>query len=223
MSRSSRLKALKSKITAVKIPVAPSGRDPRTTAQIILGLLLVANIGMAIVAFRPWAETPAQLARSLVNLRKDSIQNKAKIEDLKVKVARAEKARQEGDQFIEKYFLGRRTAASTLATEVNTMAKASGIKPKEHSMAFEEVEGSDTIAMMTITANYEGTYADLIQYVNRIDRSTRLFIIESLAASPQQGGQGVLNINMKLNLFVRVDGIIPQEIAQSTPAGGQKQ
>jgi hypothetical protein len=67
------------------------------------------------------------------------------------------------------------------------------------------VEGSDTLSMLTITANYEGAYADLLHFVHEVDRSPRLLIIESLNAAPLQGG-GQLSVSIKLESFVREDG-----------------
>jgi Tfp pilus assembly protein PilO len=208
MPKSSKLNALKSKIAAVNIP-KPAARDPRATARIVLGILIAANAAAALLVYRPWADSPEEHQQQLIAARQKAIQTRARIEQLKVLVKKSEQAVKEGDSFMSTYFLGRRTAASTLVSELSTMAKASGITPKEHSFAFDAVEGSDTLAMMTITGNYEGNYGDLIQYINRIDRSPRFFIIESLAATPQQGGKGILNINMKINIFVRDDSMLP--------------
>ncbi|MCC6363876.1 MAG: hypothetical protein IT165_10150 [Bryobacterales bacterium] len=208
MPKSSKLNALKSKIAAVNIP-KPAERDPRAAARIVLGILIAANAAVALLVYRPWAASPQELQQQLITARQKAIQTRARIEQLKVLVRKSEQAVKEGESFMNTYFLGRRTAASTLVSELSTMAKASGITPKEHSFAFDAVEGSDTLAMMTITGNYEGNYGDLIQYINRIDRSQRFFIIESLAATPQQGGKGILNINMKINIFVRDDSMLP--------------
>ena len=49
------------------------------------------------------------------------------------------------------------------------------------------IEGSDTLSMMTITASYEGTYQDLMNFVHQVDQSPGLMIIESLNAAPQSG------------------------------------
>jgi type IV pilus assembly protein PilO len=209
MPRSSKIKAsfgaIKGKLSGAGIAKS-TVRDPRVTARVILGILLVANLVAALFAFRPWEDSPEQLEIKLAELKKQQLQRKMQIDRLTVLAAKSEKANKEGEQFLSKYFLSRRTASSTLVNELITMSKASGIKPKEHSFAFEPIEGSDDLSMMTITANYEGTYADLIQYVNRLDRSQRFFIIESMTAAPQQGGQGVLNINIKVNVFVREEG-----------------
>ena len=49
---------------------------------------------------------------------------------------------------------------------------------------------------MVITSEYEGTYPELLRFVNLIHRSPRLLIIETLRATPQQGSAGVLNIGL---------------------------
>ena len=66
---------------------------------------------------------------------------------------------------------------------------------------------------MTITANYEGTYANLMRFVHAIDRSPRMLIIEGLNAAPQQGNQN-LAISMKIDAFVREDGSAPEAPAE---------
>jgi len=80
------------------------------------------------------------------------------------------------------------------------------MKERGRAQAIEFVDGSDSLAMMTITADYEGTYANLMKFVREIDRSPRLLIIESLNAAPQQG-TNILAVSMKINAFVREDGL----------------
>jgi hypothetical protein len=79
------------------------------------------------------------------------------------------------------------------------------------------VEGSDTLTKATMVANYEGTYADLIHFLNLVDRSQRLLIIESLAATPQPQGL-VLTTTMKFNAFVREGGNAPDEVSEEEMA-----
>lgn len=213
------LNAIKDKLATAKpkLPTPSLGRDPRSLPRAILGVLAVASIAAAVIAFRPWAESAEQLEKQTVDLRKQQVARKTQIDRLKILAAKSEKARNEGDKFLSNYFLGRRSAASTLVSELNAMAKAAGVKPKEHAFAFEPIEGSDTLAMGTISANYEGSYADLIKYVNQIDRSPRFFIVESMGASPQQGNAGVLNIQMKVTVFVRDDENIQRAAAAPQP------
>jgi type IV pilus assembly protein PilO len=117
-----------------------------------------------------------------------------------------EVGRVEGDQFLDEYFLQTRSAYSALISELLAASAQANIQSKEHAYVTEPIEGSDSLSMMTITGNYEGTYADLMHFVNAIDRSQRLVVIESLNAAPQQGSPR-LAFNMKLHAFVRADGV----------------
>ena len=56
------------------------------------------------------------------------------------------------------------------------------------------IEGSDDLSMMTISINFEGSFAQLVKFVNLLDRSPRFLIIESMQVSPQPKGD-VLNAN----------------------------
>ena len=78
-----------------------------------------------------------------------------------------------------------------LLTELGNAAAGSKIKEKERSVSVEPIDGSDTLSMMSIVANYEGTYADLLHFVHEIDRSSSLMIIESLNAAPQAGSNNL--------------------------------
>src|SRR5262249_31442316 len=115
-----------------------------------------------------------------------------------------DKGAAEGDEFLSDYFLSKRTAFSTVLSDLDTAAKQSQIHPRDNAYGLEPVEGSDNLNMMSITAAFEGKYADLMKFVHAIDQSPRLLIIESLSAAPQQNSD-TLSVSMKLNTFVRED------------------
>lgn len=183
-------------------PGAGKWRQPRLLARAALGVLLAADLIVAAVLFKPWAGTAEDLERQVVSLRQQVRERQAALEKLRHVVRNLQSARLAGDEFLGKYFLDRRTASSAIVSELLTTAERAGVKQREANYLFEPVEGSDSISMMTVTANYEGTFADLMHFLNLLDRSPRFLILDSLQAAPQQSGM-LLNINMKLNCFVR--------------------
>jgi hypothetical protein len=187
---------------------------PRNTSgifQLLLVVFLVLNLVAAFFIWRPLGGSPAELEQQMVDLRAQALQRRLILERTRQNVSKVETGRTQGDGFMQSYFLGERTAYSNILGELVQSATQSKIKPKEHAFSLEPIEGSDDLAMMTITGTYEGTYADLMQFINRLDRSPGLVIIESLNATPQQGGAGLLNVNMKLDAFVRQDSV-PQNV-----------
>lgn len=181
-----------------KIPV----RDPRVAVRAVLGVLLAANLAAAVMAFKPFGGSADDLRRHRAELDRQLTQLQAHVAASRQLVAKVEKGRKEGDAFLTQYVTDRRTTYSTIFEELDRTAQQAGIKPKDQNVELNPIEGSDTLEMMSITAGYEGSYANLEKFISLLDRSPRFLIIESLTATPQQGGQ-VLNVNLKLDTFVK--------------------
>ena len=185
------------------LPRGSAGRIP--AVRIAIGTLVAANLAAAWFVFNPPGGSLEDLESQIVATRLQIMARQSSIARLHRSIDKTDQARLAGDAFLSQYFLPRRHAYSRLEVELSEAATAAGIKDKGRSYSYEQVEGSDTLGMLTITANYEGTYADLILFLNRIDRAKRLLILESLQAQPLQGTP-LLAMNMKLNAFFRFDG-----------------
>ena len=180
-------------------------KTPQMAMRILLGVLLAANLVLAVIVFKPFGGSRLDMENQLIGLQAQVKQRQANLQHIRMLATKVEKGRTEGDSFIGDAFLARRTAYSTLLSELVSMAKSTGIRPKEFSYIYQPIEGSDDLAMLTISGNYEGTYADLVHLLNLIDRSPRFMILEYLQAAPQPS-TGVLMVNLKINTFVRDDG-----------------
>jgi Tfp pilus assembly protein PilO len=173
--------------------------------RLCLAVLLLANLAAGYFAWRPMGGSPRELREQLDDLRTQLRQRQMVLDRTRLLASKIEAGRGQGDEFLVEDFLPRRLASSTIVAELNDAATKAKVRPKESAAGFEPIEGSDTLSMMQISANYEGAYPDLIQFVNLLDKSQRLLIIESLNATPQQGS-ALLNVTLKLDTFVREDG-----------------
>ncbi len=180
-------------------------KKPRVFLRAIVGVLLAANLVAAAIVFKPWGGSVADLERQAASLRQQVRARQAAIDKLRGIVDKVEAARTGGDEFLNMYLMSRKTVSSALLFELDQTARKAGVRPREASYSFEPIEGSDNLSKDIITATYEGTYADLMHFLNLLDRSKRFLIIESLAATPQQSGL-TLAITMRLNAFVRDSG-----------------
>ena len=184
-------------------------RDPKVAVRTVLGVLLALNLVAAGFVLFPPGGSAEDLERELASLQSQVQSRRATLDRTRQHAAAVEKGRSEGDKFLGDYFLDGRTHVSELFTALEAAAAQSKIKPKEQAISTEPVEGSDTLSMLTITAAYEGSYADLLHFVHEIDRSPRLLIIDSLNAAPEQG-TGMLAVSMKMEAFVRdYGGVLP--------------
>jgi hypothetical protein len=179
--------------------------NPRAIIRLGLGMLIAANLVAGYFVIRPIGGSPADLRQQEQEMRTQIHQQQGILDRTKTLAGKIEIGRGEGDKFMNKYFLPRRTAYSTIMSDLNDLANQSKVTPKESSNIIEEVDGSDTLQRMQVTANFEATFDNLIRFVNLLDKSNRLMIIESLNATPQQDGKR-LNVMLKLDTFIREDG-----------------
>jgi hypothetical protein len=194
-------------------------RDLTRKIRIVLGALLALNLIAAGLVLFPPGGSADDLERELATLQSQIMQKRTLLERSRLNVAAIEKARGAGDQFLNDYFLSRRTADSALLSELTAAAGKAQIKERDRAQTTEYIEGSDSLSMMTITANYEGTYRNLLNFISEVDHSEHLLIIESMSAAPQQGSN-ILTVSMKLDAFIREDSAAVETV--QTAARGEE-
>lgn len=184
---------------------AASWKSTQGLLRIVVLVLIAANLIVAAFAFH-WIGNPAlETEEQVRTTQRQLAQAQARLTQSRSMAGKVEQARAAGDQFLTAYMTDRRNTYSTVLAEMNRIAAEAHLKSKEKALPpLQPIEGSDNLSIMTLTANYEGTYSALLQFVNMLDKSRRFIIIESLQAAPIQGGNN-LNISIQVNTFVRGD------------------
>src|ERR1700683_839030 len=141
-------------------------KDPRVLVRAALGALVLANIVAALIVFKPWGGSAEDLARQQAGMRQQLTTMQARLAQTKALVGKAQRAHQEGDAFLAEDTSERRTVFSTLFAELDSNTREAGTQPRPESNAHQPVEGSDSLYQITITAAYEGPYANLTKFVN---------------------------------------------------------
>ena len=206
-------------------------RDVVSATWLGAAALLVCNLVALFFVVRPPGGSAQELRALAADLRNEVRQRQGALTRTRDIAGKVQVGRGEAEHFMDAWFLDRRTMSSTVVADLVEMGHQAGLRQKETQLSTEPVEGTDDLSMLTVSVNYEGAYADLMKLLNEIDRSKRLVIIESLQAAPQQGSN-VLNINVRLNGFVRdnVTSPLPRfapdsstKTAQNFPPGGPVQ
>jgi type IV pilus assembly protein PilO len=193
-------------------------KDPRVAMRAVLGILLLANLVAAVIAFKPFGGSADDLRRERFALQQQLSQLQKTVADTRKQVEKVKIARAEGDEFLNKFFTDRRVVTSTIQGELEDIAKQAGVVYQPTTWTPEPIEGSDTLGMLTINAGCQGTYAALAKFVNLVDKSPRFLILESMAATPQQTGQ-TLNVSLKIDTFIKESaGVGGQEMGAPQPA-----
>ena len=174
----------------------------RTQVCVALGLILLFDLVFYFFAVKPLSAREQKKRTSISILSRQVEQRTGQVEKLKMVVDKVAQARSEGDKLIEEITLVRRTTFSTLVAELDGAARESGVEPREGAYDVQPIEGAEHYGMVTISANFRGRYENLVKFLNRLDRSEKFLIIESLGAAPRADSEE-LNVTMKIDTFVR--------------------
>jgi type IV pilus assembly protein PilO len=179
-------------------------KDPRVIMRAVIGVLLAANLAAAVMAFHPFGGSAEDLRREQEQLSSQLTQSGARLSMSRRLVDKVQNARAQGDKFMGQYFMDVDKAAAVIVEELERMRNEAGIKMGQASFNSEQIEGSDSLYLLSIQVGFEGTYANFAKFVNLLDKSPRFLVIENLtAAAPQaQGGQS-LNVTLKIDAFIR--------------------
>jgi len=179
---------------------------PRRKIGVALLATALFDLLFYLFAIGPLSSSDRERALLADQLKRQVAERTVLVERLAATVIKVEKARTEGETLLSSITMPRRTAFSSIVSELDQAGRKAGVELKERGYNVEPIEGSDTLSMMTVTLGLEGNYENLVQFLNQLDRSPRFLIIESLGAAPQQSGQQAtakLNISVKLDAFVR--------------------
>lgn len=184
-----------------------TGWDTRRKPRLLiaLGIFLAANLVAALFALHVFGASPESLNQNLTSAQAALQGAQSRLHNTRHLTANIDTGKTESETFLASYMTDRRHTYSTIIGEIRDMEKAAGMTVKEETIApLDPIEGSDDLDMMTISVNFEGGYPQLVKFVNLLDHSPRFLIIESMTAAPQPKGD-ILNVNIKLNAFVKDD------------------
>ncbi len=197
--------------------------EPKVLVRIGLGFLLVANLAAAAFAFHLFDASPEDVGRQLTSALETQRQEQLRLVRSRLLAATVEKGKTEGAKFLATSMTSRRRTYSTILRELTETAKTAGMEKAGGSINLQPVAGSEDetgaakLDMMSVSFNLEGTYPQLVKFVNLLDRSPRFLIIETLTATPR-AKTDVLTVNFKLDTFVREGDEGPEQAPTTTPA-----
>ena len=177
-------------------------RIPKKYVLAVLGALFAFDLVFYLVAIEPLGRREAEQQALLGALTRQIEAKTSEVAQLQLVVSKVEKARGEGDGLLQGITLPRRTGFSTLLGELLEAAERAGIDTREGNFDIEPIEGTEEYGMISVNANFQGQYENLVRFLNQLDRSSQFLIIDSLAATPRTDSND-LQFTMRLNTLLR--------------------
>ncbi|MFL6451499.1 MAG: type 4a pilus biogenesis protein PilO [Bryobacteraceae bacterium] len=179
--------------------------EARRWLQIAVAALAILNA----VAFYLYLDPPGGSRRELTSqseqLKREIASTKGRATRLRSVSAKVQLGGNESADFQNKYVLPKRMAYATVISEIQRMAKVSGLQERDAVYSEEPIEGSPDLNLLNSTANYEGTYDNLKHFLYQVDHSPMLIMLENITAAPQQKGNQI-NTSIRFQAVIRDDG-----------------
>jgi Tfp pilus assembly protein PilO len=163
-------------------------------------LVLLNAFGLFLYLFPPGGSRQ-ELEQESVRVRSQILSVQSQSSKMRTLASSVQTSSTQAASFSNQYFLPKRAAYVTLFEEIQRMAKESGIQARDASWSEEPIEGTADLTLLTITANYEGSNANLMKFLNEADRSPMLLILDALSAAPQQR-------NDQINTVIRFQAVV---------------
>ena len=184
---------------------APGAMDgPRFWLQTATISLVVLNAIVLFLYLDPPGGTRRELAQEADQIRSQIASASVQAARQKAVAQKVQLGSAESTDFMNRYILPKRIAYADIISEIQRIAKVSGMVEKDAAYSEEPIEGTADLTLLGSSANYEGTYQNLRKFLFELDRSPFLIMLESLQLAPQQRGNQV-NTNIKFQAVIQDD------------------
>lgn len=110
--------------------------------------------------------------------------------------------REDIDRLVRDYVKPRATDLFAAQREIDAMARAAGLKPQRSTYEIRNVKGTDLVRC-DVVLPLEGSYADLADFLGRIETARRFLVVEQLALSEEERGA---RMSLKVSALFREGG-----------------
>ena len=195
--------------------LAPSRsyRTPRFWLQVGAAVLLLMNVVAAYLYVAPPGGSRSQLAEQSESLRRQIRGARLQTVHLQAVSSKVQLGSVESTQFQSKYFLPLRDAYEAVISEIERMANASGLQERDAAYTEDPIEGTADLSLLNMTANYQGTYANLMRFLNEADKSPMLLMLDSVTAAPQQR-------TAQISTTIKFQAVVREPAVQSIASAG---
>lgn len=165
---------------------------------IVRGLftLVALDAGLGIYVWRTAASHPQSERMALEKLRARHKEYGQDVERAQKIESRLPEVERECNRFFEEQFLNSSTGYSAVVADLGSIAKEAGLPPGTIAFKQRELEKRGVVEV-ELTATVEGEYPALVRFINGLERSEHLYLLDSLSLATAQEKRVKLGLVMK--------------------------
>lgn len=161
-----------------------------------LFVLVVLDAALAVYVWRTAASHPQTEREAFEKLRDRRRQYGDDVRRAELIEARLPEVERECNRFFDAQFLSTSTGYSSVVEDLGSIAKQAGLPPSTIGFKQREVEKRGVVEV-EVNASVEGEYPALVRFINGLERSEHLYLLDSLSLTTGQEKRVKLNLLMK--------------------------
>jgi Tfp pilus assembly protein PilO len=164
----------------------------------VLGVLLVLDLGFYLFFNLPRLRSLRSLENSRNAAARDLRGTQSRRDTMHDKVSQYDEETKKLDDFYGNVLGSQFDRMTSIQKEVRTIANEFHIDPESIDYSSQEIEGTG-MAQFQITIPMVGGYANLRQFINRIESSKHLLIVDSVELTGAREGGAMLSLTIKIS------------------------
>jgi hypothetical protein len=172
-------------------------RDTRRKVQIAIGTMLVLDLAAAALLFSPWVGSQRSRSEQMQSLWKTLQVKTREVEPLRGLDKKVVMAHDQIDDFYKSRLPNE---DSSIADALGKLAAANGVKIGGIKYKMED-PAPVGLRQVSIDADFEGNYLQLVRLLNELERSKLFFLVDSVELGGAQAG--LVKLQMKLETYLK--------------------
>lgn len=163
-------------------------------------VLLALNAGAYVAYTRPRARFERDIAAQAVRLRHEVAVERARVEG----VRRRARAIEENTADVARFYqsLGHKDSVLAVQEDLVGIGRQLGLRMGNRSYAKETVKGSQSLSRFRITMPIEGSYTQIVRFLQRVEALPRFVTVDSIGLREDTGAAGrSTNLSVVLSVY----------------------
>ena len=192
-------------------------REDLWRVSAVLGVLLLLNLGFYLLLNLPRLQALAGLTSGRDEVRQELAGKSRDCRAMRDLVAQYDDESTRLQDFFDRRLGAQIDTMTSIQKEIRSMAVQFRIDPEAIDYRPANVEGTD-LTRFQITIPLVGGYPNLRQFINKLESSERLFIIDSVELTGARGGGAMLSLTIRISTYFRM----PQPPESRVAARGRR-
>jgi hypothetical protein len=176
--------------------------NPQVYLKALAGVLAALNAVALFFYLAPPGGTREELSEQIAQVRRQIVATRGQTTRMRTTAGKVEAGSGQAESFEGQYFLPKRLAYVSVVGEIQRLAKVSGLDERDGVYTEEPIEGTADLSLLSASANFQGSYANLMRFLNETDHSPMLLMLDALTAAPQSKS-GEISASMRFQAIVR--------------------